>query len=60
MDMVVVDVTDAPAVSVGAEAVLIGKQGKERIAAEEIALRIGSTSYEVLTRINPLIERNMT
>jgi len=58
MDMVVVDVTDKPHVKVGNEAVLLGKQGKDAIWADEIALKIGTSAYEVLTRINPLIERN--
>src|SRR3990167_3787255 len=58
MDMIVVDVTDKPSVKVGNEAVLLGKQGKDAIWADEIALKIGTSAYEVLTRINPLIERN--
>ena len=57
MDMTVADLTDIPKVCVGDEVVLIGKQEKEAIWADELALRIGTTAYEFLTRINPLIRR---
>jgi alanine racemase len=60
MNMTVVDVTDIRSVKAGDEVVLIGKQGSEVIIAEEIASKIGSISYEVLTRINPVIERRYT
>ena len=58
MDMIVVDVTDKPYVKVGNVVVLLGKQGKDAIWADEMAEKIGTSPYEVLTRINPLIERN--
>ena len=32
-------------------------QGREFIGADEVASKIGTTAYEVLTRINPLIRR---
>ncbi len=57
MDMTVVDVTGIPGVRIGAEAVLIGRQGKEFIGADEVAKKIGTTAYEILTRMNPLIRR---
>ena len=57
MDMVVADVTRIPKVRVGDTVVLIGKQGKEAIGADELGLKIGTTQYEFLTRINPLIRR---
>ncbi|MDP3947972.1 MAG: alanine racemase [bacterium] len=57
MDMTVVDVTAIPGVSIGDEVVMIGAQGKEAIGADEPALKIGTSHYEFLTRINPLIER---
>ena len=57
MDMIVVDVTNAPEAQVGDEVVLIGKQGKEEIWADELAKKIGTSPYEFLTRINPLIRR---
>lgn len=57
MDMVVADVTDIPAVRAGDEVVLVGQQRKETITADEISLKIGTSPYEFLTRINPLIRR---
>ncbi len=57
MDMTVVDVTDIPAVRVGDAVVLIGRQGNEAIWADEIAKKINTTAYEIITRLNPLIER---
>ncbi len=57
MDMIVVDVTDTPKVRVGDEVVLIGRQGREEIWADELALKASTSEYEFLTRINPLIRR---
>lgn len=57
MDLIMVDVTDIPGVSKGDEAILIGKQGKERITADEIAKKIGSIPYEVLCLIGKRVPR---
>lgn len=57
MDMIVVDITDIRGVKIWDEVVLIGKQGKEAVWADDMALKIGTSQYEVLTRINPLIKR---
>lgn len=57
MDMTLCDVTDIAGARVGDIVTLIGRHGREEVAAEEIARLIGTTAYEVLTRINPLIER---
>lgn len=57
MDMTAVDVTNIRGVAIGDEAVLIGRQGSEFVGADEIAEKIRTTAYEVLTRINPLIRR---
>jgi alanine racemase len=37
--------------------VLIGRQGKSEIRIEELAEKIGTISYEVVSRINPAIPR---
>ncbi len=60
MDMIVVDVTDAGNISVGDEAVLIGKQKKQEITVDTLAKIAGTTNYEVVTRLNPLIKKNYT
>jgi len=57
MDMTVCDVTNIPGVRVGDTAVIIGRQSREKVTAEEMARSLGTSPYEVLTRINPLIER---
>lgn len=57
MDLIVVDVTDIPGVSTGDEVVLIGRQGREQITADEIAKKIGSISYEVLCLIGKRVPR---
>ena len=57
MDMVAADITGIAGVKVGDHAVLIGRQKKSAIWADELAGRIGTTPYEFLTRINPLIRR---
>ena len=57
MDMTVIDVTDIPGVRMGDEVVIIGNQGKETVSAEDIGRSIGTSAYEILTRINPLIKR---
>jgi len=71
MDMVAVDITDinrdfkdkglriTSSVKVGDEVVIIGQQGREKITADEMADKIGTTAYEVLTRINPLIYKKI-
>lgn len=57
MNMIVVNVSKIPNLKVGDEAILLGGRGKERIPAEEIAEKIGTINYEIVTRINPLIPR---
>jgi alanine racemase len=48
MDMCTIDVTHIPDCVVGDEVVLLGKQGKEYISANEIAAKAKTISYEVL------------
>lgn len=59
MNMIMVDVTDISGVKVEDEVVLIGKQGKNEITAEEIAQKLGTINYEIVTRINPLLPRKV-
>jgi Alr-MurF fusion protein len=53
MEKCVVDVTDIHGVSSGDEVVLLGKQGTDRITAEEIGEWLGTINYEVTTTILP-------
>jgi len=48
MDMCTIDVTHIPDCAVGDEVVLLGRQGKEYISANEIAAKAQTISYEVL------------
>ena len=57
MNMMMIDVTDISDVCVESEVVLLGKQGDGEIPAEELAERIGTINYEVVSRINPLLPR---
>lgn len=57
MNMMVVDITDIKGAKPEDEAVLIGRQGENEITAEEVAARIGTINYEIVSRINPYIPR---
>lgn len=52
MDLTTVDVTDIPEAAVGDVATLLGPDGEDMISAEELAARIGTIGYEVVTRLN--------
>jgi len=57
MNMIMVDVTDISDVKLEDEVVLIGRQGKEQITAEDIGEWSGTINYEVTTRIGERIPR---
>ncbi|MDP2726043.1 MAG: alanine racemase [Dehalococcoidia bacterium] len=57
MDLTMADVTDIEGVAEGDEVVIIGTQGQETIAAEEIAAQAGTISYEVLCGISRRVPR---
>jgi alanine racemase len=57
MNMCMVDVTDIPGVAVGAEAVIIGRQGDRANTAEDMAALLDTINYEVVTRISPSVPR---
>jgi alanine racemase len=57
MDLTIVDVTDVPDLEVGDEVVLIGEQGGLRLSAEDLAERIGTISYEIVTGISARVPR---
>ncbi len=59
MNMIVVDVTAVPDAKLEDEVVLLGSQGDDIITAEELAKKIGTINYEVVTRINPFIKRSV-
>ena len=57
MDMIMVDVTGVPGVSIGDEAVLLGRQGKESVTAEELARLAGTINYEITCAISRRVPR---
>jgi alanine racemase len=59
MDNVAVDLGPDPAALglCGAEAVLIGASGEERITAEELARRMDTINYEITCGLSPRVER---
>jgi alanine racemase len=57
MDIIIIDISDIKGVKVGDEVVIIGKSMKEQIGVDDISSIISGSSYEFLTRINPLIKK---
>ena len=57
MDNLTIDLGPETDVEPGDVAVLVGSQGGEEIAAEEIAARLGTINYEVTTQISPRVPR---
>jgi alanine racemase len=57
MDQTMIDVTEIPGVRQGDEVVLIGRQGSDRITAEEVAARLGTINYEVVSAILARVPR---
>jgi alanine racemase len=57
MNMFVVDVSHLSKIKIEDEVVILGKQGKEEITAEEMAERINTINYEITTRISALLPR---
>jgi alanine racemase len=59
MDNVTIDLGPETDVEPGAPAVLIGKQGSERILAEELATRLDTINYEVTCGISQRVPREV-
>ena len=57
MDQAMLDVTGIPGVRQGDEVVLIGRQGEDAITAEEVAARLGTINYEVVSAILARVPR---
>ncbi|MCE9585209.1 alanine racemase [Candidatus Nomurabacteria bacterium] len=57
MNMCVVDISHLPKIKVEDEVVILGRQGKEYITAEEIANKMGTINYEITTHISALLPR---
>lgn len=57
MDMLVIDLTDAAGAKAGDTVTLIGRDRGETVDAEAMARQAGTTVYELLTRLNPLLRK---
>ena len=57
MDQIVADVSALPAVEVGDEVVLMGRQGAEEIPASELAAKAGTIAWEIFTGIGWRVDR---
>lgn len=57
MDMVTIDITDVADAEVGDVATLLGRDGDEEIGVDEVAARVGTISYEVLTGLTARLPR---
>jgi alanine racemase len=57
MDYSMVDVTHIEGVRPGDEVVLIGQQGEDEITAEEVARRMGTINYEVVSQLLARVPR---
>ena len=57
MDQMMVDVSEVPGVAIGDEAVLIGRQGDEKITADELAEKADTISYEILLSFSDRVPR---
>ncbi len=60
MDMMMIDITHIPSVKMGDEVVLIGRQGKNQIKANDVAKWCDTIGYEVITTINQRVKRVYT
>src|SRR6266699_2983163 len=57
MDQCIIDVSHIPETRVGDEVVLIGRQGEASLTAEIVALRLGTSNYEVVSAILARVPR---
>lgn len=57
MDMTMVDVTAVKEAAVGSEAVLLGRQGREEVTAQELAAMADTITYETVTLISARVPR---
>ncbi|MDA3788998.1 MAG: alanine racemase [Desulfobacula sp.] len=57
MDQTMIDVGDIPNVKTGDEVVLIGSQGNETIGADELATRINTINYEIVSALTFRVKR---
>jgi alanine racemase len=57
MDQCMIDVTHIPQTRTGDEVILIGRQGSATMSAEQVAERLGTSNYEVVSAILARVPR---
>jgi alanine racemase len=57
MDMMMIDVTDVPGAGMGDEVTLMGRDGEQQIAVDDVAAWAGTINYEVLCGISKRVPR---
>ena len=57
MDQLTLDVTDVPEILPDDEAVFIGRSGKYRLTAEDMAEKAGTITNEILSRLGSRLHR---
>ena len=57
MDQIVVDVSKVKNIRLGQEAVILGRQGRNEISAEELATRAGTINYEIVCNLGNRMTR---
>ncbi|RTZ97185.1 MAG: alanine racemase [Deltaproteobacteria bacterium] len=57
MDLTMIDVGHIPGVAVEDEVIVLGRQGDAEITADEIAGRIGTINYEIVSSLTPRVEK---
>ena len=59
MNIAMLDISKVKGAKVGEDVTLIGKSGKKEIKADDLALEINTINYELVTRLNPEIQRKL-
>ncbi len=59
MNMCMIDVTDIPEARAEDEVILLGEDGRLAVTADDLAAKIGTINYEIVTRINPILPRRL-
>jgi alanine racemase len=57
MDLMMIDVSRIDNAQVGAEVVLMGRDGNEEISCAELATTVGTIPWEITTRIGARVRR---
>jgi alanine racemase len=57
MDLMMIDISHLPAVAVGDEVVLMGRQGDEQVSCTELADRAHTITWEIMTRVGARVRR---